>query len=153
MERIYECPWAAMPCAPYLDKLLEALKDKPVAREKRKGWIVGASLNRLQEWRNVHHQPRTTASEYARQQVPWLKIQDVWPELGVKERDKRSRYTAVLYEFICNYEMMAHLVSLTPKGIKAMRTMARDNPELMHTIAVADLYIIATRHLPKEEGE
>ena len=153
MERVYACPWAAMPCGRHLDRLLEGLKTKPIAREKREGWIVGASTARFRKWRKANGMDNTYAAEYARQEVPWLKLRDTWPALSQKEQDKRSRYIAVIYEFMSNPEVMAHFVSLKASGIKAMRKQARDNPELLHTLAVADLYCLATRHLPKESEE
>lgn len=150
MDVVYECPWSTWPCAPYLERLLEGINTKPITRKPHEGWIVRRSLKRLEAWKKEQGITENwKLVRYIHQQVPWL------DELGItdKQKHKRSRYTAIAYEFICNFEMMEHLTSLKPGGRNALRKLALEGSDVLHFIAVADLYYVATRHLPKETGE
>lgn len=140
-------PWAAYPCAPHIERLITGLNTNSLLRKVPSGWIVGRSGREFSAWRDSKGLPNTGAVKAFKERVPCLKISHLDK---ATTKNNKSRYGAIVYEFMCNFDMMRHFTSLTPRGRYAMRKLAGDNAEIMHTLAVAQLYCTATRHLPKE---
>lgn len=143
-------PWDAYPCAPYVERLITGLNSNPVLREVPREWIVGRSFKCFKAFKARNGITCTTfVARELKKRLPLLE-----DRRGTQKTvKKKSFYSAVVYEFMCNFEMMQHFTSLTTHGRAAMRKLSRDNEEIMHTLAVAQLYCTATRHLPKEGGE
>ena len=142
-------PWAPYPCAPYIRRLIRGLNTHQLLRRvPKETWIVKRSFVKFKVWRKeqgISH--GMYAGQSLKLHVPFLQKHPL--DRGTDTNDK-SRYTAVVYEFMCNFEMMQHFTSLTNSGRAAMRKVSKGNEDIMHTLAVAQLYCTSTRHLPKE---
>lgn len=149
-ENISQPLWRGHPCEKYVERLILALNTDFKLRKTPKGWIPRRSHKKYSAWMKDNNiQP--PEHKHFTNAVRVLHVQ--YRTSTGEKRNQFSRYFAIKDEWLCNFDQMQHFVGLTTPQRSAIRTLARDNLDILHTLAVAQLYCTATRCLGKEVND
>jgi len=140
-------PWEGHPGEKHIERLILALNTAPAVRKAPAGWVPGHSKRKLLGWkasiglRGSIDKPFVLAVKMMDRDYEWAQ--------GAHKKDM-SRYFAIVHEWMMNFDTMLYYTGLTVRQRCALRKLARDNDDICHTLAVAQLYCTATRCLGKE---
>ena len=132
--------WVGHPAAPYIDRLVEALDKREYLPPKTvPGWIVNRSRDL---YREAHGNIGGLIIGF-RQRVRWL-------SLRMQVDVRASRYHALILSLYSHPDLLIKLINDTPRGRMCLFRMSPERGDIRHFIALAKLYVAATR---SEKGE